>query len=575
MKQTFTFGFFLFVMNLILGQANFEDISAWAGVGMNGQNYGIAIADYDNDGLEDIYVSRHYGTNLLFKATANGTYVEVAAQAGVNHSGTTTMSIFGDINNDGYLDLYLGNRLEPNILYLNNGDGTFTDISAAAEVNEQFWTKAVMFGDLDNDGYIDLYVANLSAPNALYRNKGDLTFINLALSSGAQDYGIAMGSMLFDYDNDGDLDIYLTHDANQPNILYRNDGNLQFTNVSSASNTNYAGNGMGVDFGDVNNDGFLDIYITNLSYNTLLLNNGDGTFTNITFQAGVEDTGMGWGTVWLDYDNDGFQDIYLANDSYFSPKPNVLYRNRGNNTFENVSAGTVLASMYGGYGVGVFDTDRDGRLDLYLANTGNDGNQLFRNNSGNGNHWVKVKTQGTVSNRAGIGARVEVLANGRLHVDEVCSGSGYATQNSLTIHLGLGQATIIDQLRVKWPSGITDTFFNLDVDKVYKVIENENVITSETDLSKIPPSLGIFPNPFSESTTVSINLHKAGRVQAGIWNVQGQKVRTLFEGRLQEGEHSFSWDGSSDSGAWAGNGMYFLRVQTEEGIEVRMIGALR
>lgn len=566
--STFSWIFFLFLLTPrqyvhAQTQANFVEMAEAMGLNNAGRNSGIAVADFNNDDLDDIYVSQSNGTNLLYEAQPDGRFVEIGAQAGVAHTGTTTQSIWGDIDNDGDLDLFLGNRMEPNKLYLNQGNGTFVDISASAGVNKMGLTKAAMFGDIDNDGFIDLYVANLGTQNEMYRNNGNLTFTDITFLSGATDTQIAMGALFFDYDNDNDLDLYLTHDANQPNILYQNDGSGHFIDVSAATNTNHGGQGMGVDFGDVNNDGHLDLYITNLYENTLLLNNGNGSFSNISAFAGVTDLGMGWGTLWFDYDNDGWQDIYVANDSYFSPFANILYKNMGDLTFQIVSDSTVLSSMFGGYGVASLDNDMDGWLDLYLANNGgggNDENQYFNNqNQTPDHHWVKVKTTGTISNKAGIGARVTLEVGDHILVDEVCAGSGYASQNSLTLHFGLGLATTIDRMTVRWSAGTEEVFENLAVDRLYQVIEMEGMVTNTEDVS---PFLGptLMPNPFVRTTTIQFELAQQEKVEIGIFTLTGQKINTIFQGDLPPGRHQFSWD---SDGIDHPAGVYICQLKTD------------
>lgn len=541
-------------------QASFSDASAQAGINNTGKNYGVAIGDYDNDGREDVYVSRHTLPNLLYRNNGDGAFTNVAAQAGVAHQGTTTCSVWGDIDNDGDLDLYLGNRDETNVLYRNNGNGTFTDISESAGVNTLFRTRAALFGDIDRDGFIDLYVANMTAPNYMFRNNGNNTFTDVTASSNTQDYGVAMGSVFFDYDNDGDLDLYLTHDANQPYILYRNDGTGHFTDVSAQSNANYAGQGMGVDVGDVNNDGYLDIYITNLYANTLLLNDGHGAFTNITGGAGVGDLGMGWGVLWLDCDNDGLQDIYVANDSYFSPFPNLLYHNRGDNTFQPIAQGTPLASMYGGYGAASADFNADGRADIFLANSGNDGNQLFFNLTANDNKWVKIKLRGTESNRSAIGARVEVEAGGKLMVDEVIAGAGYASQNSLILHFGLGQAEVISRLTVRWPSGLVETYEQLEANASYLVTEGESLAVNAAAPEVAKAWFEAWPTPFRGRLNIRLQLEESSPVRLTVRDGNGRLVALLAEGAYPSGSHTFEW---APQGLPAG--MYTCHLQTKQG----------
>lgn len=578
MKKLTTLLFILFFSSssLINAQALFSDMSDFTGLNNPGRNSGISVGDFNNDDLDDIYVSQSNGTNLLYQAQADGRFVEVAAQAGVAHTGTTNMSIWGDIDNDGDLDLFLGNRMEPNKLYLNLGNGTFADISVAAGINKLRLTKAAMFGDIDNDGYIDLYVANLNAQNELYKNNGDLSFTDITFQSGATDTQIAMGALFFDYDNDGDLDLYLTHDANQANILYQNDGTGHFINVAAAANADYEGQGMGVDFGDVNNDGHLDIYITNLYENTLLVNNGNGTFSDLSSYAGVTDLGMGWGTLWFDYDNDGWQDIYVANDSHFAPFPNILYKNNGDLTFQIVSDSTILSSMLGGYGVACLDNDMDGWLDLYLANNGSGGldkNEFFHNqNQTEAYHWVKVKTIGNVSNKAGIGTRVTLEVGEHIHVDEVCAGSGYSSQNSLTLHFGLGTATMIDRMTIRWPSGIEEVYENLAVDQLYKVVEMEGIATNTQEISN-QNKISVNPNPFSGTTNIQIELSKSERVELSIYSIQGQKIETIYSGHLAAGQHAFEWSGPKQ--APNGSGLFIGRLSSQNSISILKICQVR
>jgi hypothetical protein len=548
-------------------QAPFSDMSESAGINNTGRNYGVAFGDFDNDGREDIYISRHFEPNLLYRSLGNGQFVDVAASAGVASADNTTVSGWGDINNDGFLDLYLGNRSTPNTLYLNNGDGTFQDISESAGVNSGYLTRAVLFGDVDRDGFVDLYVANMNAPNFLYHNNGDNTFTDITVQANAEDFGVAMGSLFFDYDNDGDLDLYLTHDANQPNILYMNNGDGTFTDTSPFSGANIAAQGMGVDIGDVNNDGFLDLYITNLYSNELLINDGDGTFSLITETAGVGDMGMGWGTVWLDYDNDGLQDIYMSNDSYFTPFPNILYRNKGDQTFEIVSEGTPLESMFGGYGVAAADVNDDGLVDLLQANSGtNDGNQLFINDSQNDNNWIKFRLKGTVSNSFAIGAKVTALAGDIIHTDEVCAGSSYASQNSFHIHFGLGEQAVLDEVHIRWPNGLEETYYDLAVNQLYNVTEGEGLVSNTNSLTQAAIAANLSPNPVKSGhdAFLDIQLDRSTAVQLQLLNASGQLLYAEQALQLGAGQHQLPISTTSLS-----KGLVFVQLDTDYGSVVR------
>ena len=547
-------------------QVAFADVSAEAGIADVGlMNHGIAVADYDNDGWEDLYVARRDGPNRLYRNNGDGTYTDLAATLGLDFAGDTPVALWGDVDNDGWLDLYLGNYSVPDRLYLSKAGGTqFLDVSATAGMLDASKVKSAMFGDLDNDGWLDLYVARASTQNTYYHNDGNGAFTDRIVESGATDSQLAMGALLFDYDNDGDLDIYLTHDSYQSNILYQNDGNGQFSDVSAATGVNYSGLGMGVDFGDFNRDGWLDLYITNLSYNTLYLNNADGTFSNIVVEAGVGDTGMGWSTAFLDCDNDGWQDIYMVNGP---PTPNILYQNLGDNTFSIASAGSPLESYGNAFGMACTDLDNDGRMDLFVANS-NDavGNQLFRNENTDGFHWLKVRTRGVTSNRAGIGARVEVEIGGELLVDEVAAGTGYASQNSLIQHFGLGDATTVDRLTVRWPSGQVDVYENLEADRQYLVVEGESLATAAEEPVRDALQLQVWPNPVQTELSVRFSLEKGGPVYLEMRDALGRPIARQSRIFATAGEYQLEVP-TADLPA----GTYALTLRRENAVQTHWI----
>lgn len=341
--------------------------------------------------------------------------MEVVVQVGIVYVGMINVSVWGDFDNDGYFDFYLGNWDEFNILYCNNGDGIFIDISVSVGVNFGYCIWVVFWGDVDWDGYVDLYVVNFVVFNYLYYNNGDGIFMDIIVVVNVQDFGIVMGFLFFDYDNDGDFDFYFIYDVNQFNILYCNDGIGYFEDVLVFVGANIVVQGMGVDFVDINYDGFFDFYIINLYENVLLFSDGDGIFMEIGSLAGVDDLGMGWGMVFLDYDNDGYSDIYVFNDIYFVLFDNLLYCNLGNMIFEVVSEGIFLLSLMVGYGVVMGDVNFDGKLDLLFVNVGfQDGNQFFLNSIENGYYFVKVCLWGMESNVVVIGVWVMVEVNGQV-----------------------------------------------------------------------------------------------------------------------------------------------------------------
>lgn len=459
-------------------QISFVDKTNFAGLGGSHLNNGLALGDYDGDGREDLYVSAlNGGPNRLYRNLGNLLFEEVSAQAGVNYAGTSKVSSWADIDNDGDADLYVGNRDELDLLYINKGDGTFREEAAQRGIQNPFPASSVLFSDINRDGWLDLYIGNVNNPNKLYINNGGGYFTDHTQASGAGDQAVAMGSVFFDFDLDGDDDLYLTHDAQVPYILFENMGDMTFTNISTNANVNYAGFGMGADVGDFNLDGYMDIYITNLYDNVLYQNMGDGTFENVGEAYGVNDPGMGWGNVWGDFDNDRLPDIYVVNDYYFSPYENVLYRNTGTG-FEIASAGDPCESPYAGYATVAADLNDDGRLDLLVANNGAPGVQLFENTTSDLKHYISLYLEGVESNRDAVGAKLEVHTTAGIQYDQVIGNSGWAADNGRWIHFGLADQQVVDKVIIRWPSGVVQQVDELQADHKYRIREGEGVISA-------------------------------------------------------------------------------------------------
>jgi len=391
---------FLYMFIAIVAYSvDFSNVTDIAGVGCTGLSFGVAWGDYDNDGDLDLYVANYNEANVLYRNNGDGTFTDVTDEAGVSCRGHSRGVAWGDYDNDGDLDLYVAND-GANVLYRNNGDGTFTDVTSEAGVSCTGSSCGVAWGDYDNDGDLDLYVANFYEANVLYRNNGDGTFADVTSEAGVGYTGYSRGVAWSDYDNDGDLDLYVAN--YEANVLYRNNGDDTFTDVTDEAGVGYTGSSWGVAWGDYDNDGDLDLYVANYEANVLYRNNGDGTFTDVTGQAGVGCTGNSRGVAWGDYDNDGDLDLYVAN--YYGA--NVLYRNNGDGTFTMVGAGVGCTGNSRGVAWG--DYDNDGDLDLYVAN--DEANVLYRNN-GNLNHWLQIRLHGTISNRSAIGTKVKVIAH--------------------------------------------------------------------------------------------------------------------------------------------------------------------
>jgi hypothetical protein len=466
----------------------FTDVTAKAGLVHHGWGQGVCIGDYDNDGHDDLFVS-YFGKNVLYHNNGDGTFTDVSDKAGVGGNGKrwNTGCAFVDYDRDGKLDLFVANYIDldlatapvpesgpclykgvmvacgppglkggKNILFHNNGDGTFTDVSESSGILSANGTYGlgVLTGDFDNDGWPDIYVANDSAPSALYHNKKDGKFEDIAIEAGC---------------------------ALSP------DGKPQA--------------GMGVSAADYDLDGNLDIVKTNFAGDTpsLYHNVGAGNFEDTTFAAGLgaHTQYLGWGCGFFDFDNDGWADILICNGHVYPEveqlkteagyaQHKLLYRNLRNGRFEEVTelAGPGITAAVAARGCAFGDFDNDGDIDV-VVNTVNGLPQLLRCDSTSGNNWIKVKLIGTKSNRSAIGARVSCAATfpgeSKPHrqIDEVRSGGGYFSQSDLRVHFGLGKAQKVDLLEIHWPSGQMDTVKDIAINQLVTVKEGAGVLATE------------------------------------------------------------------------------------------------
>ena len=492
---------------------------------------GAVFFDYDNDGDVDLYVvnSGHVpgmsrdndaGRNVLYRNNGDGTFTDVTNTSGTGDTSYGMGAAAADYDNDGDQDLYVTN-FGPNRLFQNNGDGTFTDVTEDARVGDTSWSMSCAFVDIDRDSDLDLYVVNyveydlsmkpclnndkgileychpryfIGKADVLYRNNGDGTFSDITQQAGVHNTteGKGLGVAVSDYDNDGFPDIYVANDTTR-NFLYHNRGDGTFSDVALISGTTYNENGlpeggMGVDFGDYNNDGLLDIFVTNSSSetNTLYKNNGDGTFTDVTRMAGLAQPSylmLAFGTKFFDYDNDGDLDLFAAN-GHLQPdierlsghityaQNDQLYQNNGNGTYTEISAllGGYFSERYVGRGAAFADYDNDGDMDIFVVNSNQRG-VLLRNDVGNRNNWIRIELVGTKSNRDGIGARVGVRCGELRQIPELHSGSSYGSGSDRRLLFGLGKAEKIQQIVIKWPSGVVQKLADIDVNQSIRIVE--------------------------------------------------------------------------------------------------------
>jgi len=502
---------------------------------------GIAATDYDRDGFWDLFVLNGSvlggfatGTepvNHLYRNNHDGTFTDVTTRAGLRQSGWAHGVCAGDYDNDGFDDLYVTYYGRSDILYHNNGDGTFADWTAKAGLKSNSprnWRAGCAFVDYDRDGRLDLFVAGYvdidesTAPlpgsalnclfkgvavycgprglpyskNHLYHNNGDGTFTEVSEAAGIRKapgcYGLSV--LTGDFFNRNRQDIYVACDST-PSLLFENNGDGTFTERGIEAGVAYNEDGleqagMGVSAGDYDGDGYLDIFKTSFDDDipALYHNEKDGHFNFMTYDAklGFHRNQLSWGGGFFDYDNDGWPDIFIANGHVYpelewqnhpeSPyrQQNLLYHNLGNGTFEDASssAGPGFKLRRSARGVAFFDLENDGDLDVAINNQ-NDPPTLLRNDGGNNSHWITIQTVGNKSNRDGIGARVSIIAGGRRQFADVRSGGSYISQSDLRVHFGLGDRDRIEQLEVRWPSGIVDKLENVAADQFLVVEEGK------------------------------------------------------------------------------------------------------
>ena len=461
------------------GDGTFADVTAKAGLTRLGWGQGVCIGDYDNDGFQDIFIS-YFGKNALYHNNGNGTFTDVAERAGVADNRTKWGSgcAFVDYDRDGLLDLFVASYIDldlktaplpetgpclykgltvacgppglaggSNMLFHNNGNGTFSDVSVKAGITRTNGTYGlgVLVADLDNDGWPDIYVANDSAPAALYHNNQDSTFTDISLEAGA---------------------------------AFSIDGKPQA--------------GMGVSAGDYDRDGWLDIFKTNFAgdTSTLYRNTGKAVFDDVTFAAGIgmNTRWLGWGCGFVDFDNNGWLDILLVNGHVYPEvekltteagyaQRKVLYRNLRNGKFEDVTsrAGAALMRPSAARGCAFGDYDNDGDEDI-LINTVNALPELMRCDSTNQNNWLTIELVGVKSNRSAIGARIKCVTEDGTQIDEVRSGGSYYSQNDLRAHFGLGVNRKVKSIEIRWPSGQSEVVRNLDANQFITVKEGAGLV---------------------------------------------------------------------------------------------------
>jgi hypothetical protein len=445
----------------VAGPLSFVETAVSSGVAKGGDPGAIAWLDADGDGDEDLFVAA-IGRDRLFRNEGGGRFAKAKRVGFAGGSDASFGVAVADYDNDGRLDLFVANLGTSNRLYHNEGEGRFREVTPGAGVGGGLANSySAAWADYDRDGLVDLYVSNGSqnaaAPNFLYHNEGGGRFREVAAEAGVAGNESSLGCAWGDYDNDGWPDLYVAN-FGQPNRLYRNRGDGTFADRAVAAGVDDRGNGAGAAWGDFDNDGDLDLYLFNTnsgaSEDRLYRNEGDGTFADATAAAGLRESGDGEAVVWGDFDNDGWVDLFVVNRSDFSRQRNRLLRNAGGH-FVDVTSLAGVAGTGSGQPAAAADCDGDGRLDLYVGNLPGAREELFLNRTDAGASLV-VRLVGSESNRAAIGARVTVRAGDLTQIREIASSSGRSSQNQLAAHFGLGDATSAS-VEIRWPSGAVQT----------------------------------------------------------------------------------------------------------------------
>lgn len=530
------------------GRISFDDLIERSGIkfqlnnSVSPQRYsietmlgGVAVFDYNNDGLLDIFFTNGAEIpslnksdpkfwNRLYRNNGDGTFTDVTVQAGVKGIGYSMGVAAGDFDNDGYVDLYV-TGVDHNQLLHNNGNGTFTDVTEKAGVEGTVpgkgkpWAVAAGWFDYNNDGLLDLLVINYldynipdcklcsldgvptyCAPgnfkgtaNILYRNNGDGTFTDVSASSHIGQYiGKGMGLAFADYDKDGFTDVFISNDT-WPNFLLHNNGDGTFKDVALEQGVAYTANGstvagMGAEFRDLNNDGLPDIFHTAMFGNTFPIYRNTGKqFDDLTETSGVTEFSRrmtAWGTGAFDFDNDGDKDLFTAGGAILDNElevlhrptllPNGLLRNDGNFRFTDVSAragaGFVAPKLHRGAAFG--DFNNDGRVDIVVTAI-NDRPQLLMNTTANGNHWILLKLVGVKDNRDGLGTRVKITTSEGVQFNQATTAVGYNSSSDKRVHFGLGKATVVDKIELWWPTGVKQVLTHVKADQVLTVVETK------------------------------------------------------------------------------------------------------
>lgn len=585
MRKTFflfsaLFILFYFSIQKSSNSQSFTKITTGSFVNDGGASRSVNFIDYDGDGSLDLFVSngKRFGQrNFLYRYSA-GNFTKITGSQITSDSLPFDGASWADFDNDGKPDMCAVTWYDSiSVLYHNEGNGVFTLVTNSPIITNRGFSETCSWGDYNNDGLVDLFITNSNGigtwRNRIYKNLGSGNFASIDTGAISLDLNRGSRGMTWvDIDGDGKLDIYICCENNENNICYKNNGNGYFTKITTGSFVNDGGESWSGSWGDYDNDGDPDLFVANSvnQKNFLYRNDGNFNFTKITNDTLVNDPGYHACAVWGDFDNDGDLDLFVtqAYKTPNSPLKNKLYKNllmeTGTATFEKVTTGDIVNDLGYSYGCAAADWNRDGFLDIFTAKTynENENNSAYLNN-GNANKWLEIKCIGETSNKSAIGTKVRVrsVINGNpvWQLRTVEGQSGYCGQN-LELHFGLGNATIIDSIKIEWPSGNISHFSGIGTNQYLTIDENQGIIGLIQNSNEIPRYFTLkqnYPNPFNPNTKIGFSLPQKSLADLLLYDISGRLVKNLFSKELPAGDFTYDFDGSTFS-----SGVYFYKLST-------------
>lgn len=573
-SKSFLFLSIFLILSCFGFSQSFSKITTGIIVNDTSWSYGCCWADFNNDGKQDLFVCNNRTenkNNLLYLNNGDGIFTKVYTGVVVTDGGSSYGCTAADYDNNGTIDLFVANYGENNFLYSNNGNGTFTKITTGNIVNDGGNSTGCAWADYDKDGYVDLFVCNRNQANFLYHNNGNGTFTRITTGAIVTNVSNSGGCAWADFNNDGYPDLFVANAGPAADFLYRNNGNGTFTQITNDPIVNDVLHSSGGSWGDYNNDGYLDLFVTGgvlgSSNDRLFLNNGNGTFTKILNDPIINFTHWAGGAGWADFDNDGWLDMFVGGYDGV----NFVFRNNTNGSFTRIDTGILVTDGNYKEGTGWCDYDKDGYIDLFTArNNYYGGSNCLYHNNGNGNKYFNLRCIGSLSNKCGIGAKVflktTIGSNLVTQMREITSQTGGAIsgESCLNAVFGLGNASIIDSIIIKWPSGIIDRYSQIQTNKFMNAIEGQGINSINQNISIKPIKFYLeqnYPNPFNPITRIKYKVESKKNVEIIVYDILGKEVATLFKENQNPAEYEVNLDMSNFS-----SGIYFYSMYVDNNL---------